>query len=391
MDRYVVIHYGEIALKGKNRRFFEQQLQDNISERVAGLDTGRVKWRHGRLLVPLHEGTDEEHVVARLRTVPGIVYFALAFAVRRDVEALASAVLARLPSGAYPSFKIDARRADKGFPLTSVEVNQIVGARVQEETGWGVDLTNPALTVHVEILQREILFYFGRVDGIGGLPVGVSGTVGLLLSGGIDSPVAAYYALKRGCTTLPIHFHSGPFGQWIDSERKVRRLIQALQPYGLSDRYYVVPIGELQREIVVDAPAPVRVILYRRLMFRIAQQLTLREGGLALVTGENLGQVSSQTLESLRAIETVVDLPVLRPLIGFDKIEIMDLARTIGTYEISIEAHDDCCQFLMPRQVVTRPSVAEVDAAESNLDVERLVSAGLEAAELNRIPDPSGS
>jgi tRNA uracil 4-sulfurtransferase len=385
MDRYVVIHYGEIALKGRNRRFFEQRLQDNVAERVAGLDTGRVKWRHGRFLVPLHKGTDEHRVVERLRTVPGIVYFALARAVPCDVEALASAVVEHLPTGDYPSFKIDTRRADKAFPLTSPQVNEIVGAQVQEKTGWAVDLSNPALTVHVEILPREILFYSERIEGIGGLPVGVSGTVGLLMSGGIDSPVAAYYALKRGCTTLPIHFHSGPFGQWIDSERKVRRLVQALQPYGLSDRYYVVPIGELQREIVVDAPAPVRILLYRRLMFRIAQALTLREGGLALVTGENLGQVSSQTLESLRAIEVVTDLPVLRPLIGFDKVEIMDQARLIGTYDISIEAHDDCCQFLVPRQVVTRPSVAEVDNAEANLDIEHLVSAGIESAQLNRI------
>ncbi|HSJ56935.1 MAG TPA: tRNA uracil 4-sulfurtransferase ThiI [Anaerolineae bacterium] len=385
MDRYVVIHYGEIALKGKNRHFFEQRLQDNVAARVAGLDTGRVKWRHGRFLVPLHKGTDEQRVVERLRTVPGIVYFALARAVPCDVEALASAVVEHLPTGDYPSFKIDTRRADKAFPLTSPQVNEIVGAQVQEATGWAVDLSNPALTVHVEILAREILFYSERIEGIGGLPVGVSGTVGLLMSGGIDSPVAAYYALKRGCTTLPIHFHSGPFGQWIDSERKVRRLVQALQPYGLSDRYYVVPIGELQREIVVDAPAPVRILLYRRLMFRIAQVLTLREGGLALVTGENLGQVSSQTLESLRAIEIVTDLPVLRPLIGFDKVEIMDQARLIGTYDISIEAHDDCCQFLVPRQVVTRPSVAEVDNAEANLDIEHLVSAGIESAQLNRI------
>ncbi|MBN1660987.1 MAG: tRNA 4-thiouridine(8) synthase ThiI [Anaerolineae bacterium] len=386
MDRTIVIHYGEIALKGKNRRFFEQRLQDNVAERVAGLYTGHVKWRHGRFLVPLHKDADQDHVADRLRTVPGIVYFAIAYAVPRDVEMLASAVIAQLPTGPYPSFKIDTRRADKTFPLTSPEVNEIVGAQVQQETGWAVDLTNPALTVHVEVLPREILFYSERIEGIGGLPVGVSGTVGLLLSGGIDSPVAAYYALKRGCTTLPIHFHSGPFGQWIDSERKVRRLVEALQPYGLSDRYYVVPIGELQREIVVDAPAPVRVLLYRRLMFRIAQALTLREGGLALVTGESLGQVSSQTIESLRAIETVTDLPVLRPLIGFDKVEIMDRARLIGTYEISIEAHDDCCQFLMPRQVITRPSVAEVEAAESNLDVERLVSTGIEAARMNRIP-----
>jgi thiamine biosynthesis protein ThiI len=256
---------------------------------------------------------------------------------------------------------------------------------VQAATNWPVDLSAPELTIHVEVLFREILFYFERIDGVGGLPVGSSGRVGLLLSGGIDSPVAGYFALKRGCTVLPIHFHSGPFGDWQGAEDKIRRLVAALQPYGLSQRYYVVPIGEIQRAIVAQAPGPPRVLLYRRLMVRLAQELTRRKKGLALVTGESLGQVASQTLESMAAVEAVATMPMLRPLVGLDKQEIVNQAAAIGTFDISIESGDDCCQFLMPRRVVTRPSLAEIEAAEAGLDVVQMVADGLAAARLERV------
>lgn len=382
MNRTIVIHYAEIGLKGKNRPFFERHLQRNVAQRLSGLDIGPVRRLHGRFLVSCGEGLDAAEVSQRLRTVPGIAYFALAYSALKEIDALGAAVLEQLPARPYASFRIATRRADKQYPLTSEEINVRIGARVQASTGWPVDLTAAELVIHIEILGREALIYFERQEGIGGLPVGVSGTVGLLLSGGIDSPVAGFYALKRGCTVLPIHFHSGPFGSWLASEEKIGRLVTALAAYGLPPQYYAVPIGELQQQIVVEAPASLRIILYRRLMIRIAQELVQRQGGLALVTGENLGQVSSQTLESLRTIQTVATLPVLRPLIGFDKLEIIHQAQAIGTYEISIEASDDCCQFLMPRQVVTRPALDEVEAAEARLDVQGLVEVGLAAARL---------
>jgi thiamine biosynthesis protein ThiI len=409
MTDRIVIHYAEIGLKGRNRRFFERQLQHNIREQLAGLGEIRVERLPGRLLAQLGTGadppTDSEHRVAmaveRLRTVPGIAYFAPAYRTPKDIEAIKEAVVEKLvlsPStslevrpGAgldgrsYRSFKTETRRADKRFPLTSPEINAAVGGHVQAATGWAVDLKNPEMVIHIELLFKEAFFYFERIEGIGGLPVGVSGTVGLLLSGGIDSPVASYYALKRGCNVITIHFHSGPFGDWQGSEDKIRRLVTALRPYGVSQRYYVVPIGELQQEMVVEAPAPPRVLLYRRLMIRIAEALTRRQGGLALVTGESLGQVASQTLESLSSVQTIATMPILRPLIGLDKQEIITQAQAIGTYEISIESGDDCCQFLMPRQVVTRPDVAEIEAAEAYLDVERMLADGLAAARLEKI------
>jgi tRNA uracil 4-sulfurtransferase len=384
ISRLVVVHYAEIGLKGRNRPFFERHLQENIRQRLAGLEVKAVRWQHGRFLVsPGEAGVDE--VLARLRTVPGIAYAAPAYGLERDLEALKGAVVGALPSRPVTSFRIQARRADKGFPLTSPEINAELGAHVRAATGWPVDLSEPDLVIWVEVLHNMFLFYLDRVPGMGGLPVGASGTAGLLLSGGIDSPVAGYYALKRGCRTVAIHFHSGPFGDWLGSEFKIRALVRQLQDYGLEARYYLVPIGEIQRQMVVDAPAPPRVLLYRRLMFRVAEALTLREGGLALVTGENLGQVASQTLESLGAVEAAAGLPILRPLIGLDKQEIIALAQRIGTYELSIDASDDCCQFLVPRQVVTRPSVAEIDAAEGSLDVEGMVAAALGAARVETV------
>lgn len=385
MNQAIVIHYAEIGLKGKNRPFFERQLQHNIAQRLTGLDTRPVQRLHGRFLVPCGEALDVAEASQRLRTVPGIAYFALAYRSPREIDALGTAVVENLPEGSFRSFRIATRRADKQFHLKSEEINARVGARVQAATGWAVDLTDAELVIQIEILGHEALVYSQRQDGIGGLPVGVSGTVGLLLSGGIDSPVSGFYALKRGCTVLPIHFHSGPFGNWLASEEKIGRLVSALTAYGLPPRYYAVAIGGLQQQIAVDTPASLRIVLYRRLMIRIAQELVEREGGLALVTGENLGQVSSQTLESLRTIQSVARLPVLRPLIGFDKLEIIQRAQAIGTYEISIETSDDCCQFLLPRQVVTRPTPREVEAAEERLDIQRLVGEGVSAARLEPV------
>jgi thiamine biosynthesis protein ThiI len=387
MAPFIVIHYAEIGLKGRNRSFFENQLLQNVRRQLAGLPIAAVERRPGRLMVTLAEGAGAEPsqaAIDRLRTVPGIAYLAPAYRAPKDVDALARAIIGALAGRSYRSFRVNTHRADKSFPMTSPEIDAELGHQVQDATGWAVDLHRPELIIHVELLFTEALFYLDRVAGLGGLPVGVSGTVGLLLSGGIDSPVAGFYALKRGCEVVPIHFHSGPFGNWLGSEDKVRRLVEALEPYGLPPHYYVVPIGESQQEIAVGAPAGLRILLYRRLMVRIAEALMSSRGGLALVTGESLGQVASQTLPSLRVVEAVAGLPLLRPLIGLDKAEIIVRAQALGTYEISIEAGDDCCQFLMPRQVVTRPSLEEVDDAEANLDVPRLVAAGLAAARLQR-------
>lgn len=383
-SRYAVVHYAEIGLKGHNRGFFERMLARRIEERLQDIGPAFVERLLGRFLVRLPRPVPEAIWVERLRTVFGIAYFAPAIPAPKDLTTLTEIVLRHLPSEPVPSFCIRASRADKSFPLTSQEIERHIGAAVQRQTGWRVDLSEPAWVAYIEIATNTALVYFARHRGPGGLPVGVSGRVGLLLSGGIDSPVAGYFMLKRGCEVIPIHFHSGPFGDWAASEARAMAIVRQMRPYGMPPWLYVVPIGEPQRAIVLAAPAPYRLILYRRLMVRVAEALTRQEGGLALVTGDSLGQVASQTLESLTAIEDAATMPILRPLIGLDKVEIIDRARAIGTYELSILPGEDCCQFLMPPRVITRPSVETVREIESRVRMEELVQQAL--AQAMRVP-----
>lgn len=375
---FAVVHYAEIGLKGRNRSFFERVLAENIVKRFQGVDSVRVERMPGRFLVratvPLKESTWEE----KLRTVFGIAYFAPAIPAPRTLEAIEETILENFPQEPPGPFRITASRADKRFPLTSLELERRLGEAVRSRTCRPVDLKNPAITVYVEITHPSALIYFTRKEGPGGLPVGVSGKVGLLLSGGIDSPVAGFLALKRGCRVVPIHFHSQPFGNWLASEEKAVEIVKVLTDWGMEPYIYIIPIGDLQQEIVLSAPSAFRLVLYRRLMLRIAEKVMEMEGGLALVTGDSLGQVASQTLENIVAISQAVHMPILRPLIGFDKAEIIKIAKSIGTYEISIRPGEDCCQFLMPRKVATRPTLAEVLEAEKELDMERMVRHALE-------------
>lgn len=378
-SRFAVVHYAEIGLKGRNRSFFERTLAENIIKRFHGVDSVRVERMRGRFLVrassPLSESVWEE----RLRTVFGIAYFAPAIPVSRNLEDIEEAILSNFPPEPPGSFRISASRADKSFPLTSLELERRLGEAVRSHTNRPVDLKKPAITVYLEITHTSALIYFTRKEGPGGLPVGVSGKVGLLLSGGIDSPVAGFLALKRGCRVVPIHFHSQPFGNWMASEEKAIEIVKVLMDWGMEPYIYIVPIGDLQQEIVLSAPSALRLVLYRRLMLRIAERIMEREKGLALVTGDSLGQVASQTLESIAAISQAASMPILRPLIGFDKAEIIKLANSIGTYEISIRPGEDCCQFLLPLKVATRPALADVLEAEKPLDMERMVCHALES------------
>jgi thiamine biosynthesis protein ThiI len=376
-SRHAVIHYAEIGLKGRNRPFFERALAENTAQRLEPLGMQEVERLPGRLLARLGEPQDESAWAEALSPVFGIAHFAPAFPADRVMEAVRATVLEHLPSGPVDSFRIRASRADKSFPLTSPEIERDLGTAVQEQTDWPVQLEGAELEIGVEVVYHRVLVSFGRTPGPGGLPVGVSGRVGLLLSGGIDSPVAGYLALKRGCRVTPIHFHSRPFGNWRGAEKRVRKIVQALGRYGMEPYFHAVPIGRQQREISVRGPAPLRVLLYRRLMVRVAEIVARRQDGKALVTGESIGQVASQTLEGLTATEDAATIPVLRPLIGMDKQEIVDQARAIGTFELSQIPADDCCRFLMPHSVITRPRLEEVLRAEASVDIDHLVEEAL--------------
>ncbi|MGD1995286.1 MAG: tRNA uracil 4-sulfurtransferase ThiI [Anaerolineae bacterium] len=388
-SRHAVVHYAEVGLKGRNRPFFERKLAHNIAERMKPLGLERVERLSGRLLVTLSRPVDGSDWEMALSTVFGIANFAPAHVARPDMDHVRAAALEHLPSGSVDSFCIRASRDDKSFPLISPEIERELGTAVQERTGWPVQLEGADLVIRVEVLRDHVILSFGQLAGPGGLPVGVSGRVGLLLSGGIDSPVAGYLALKRGCRVIPIHFHSRPFGNWMGAEARAREIVRALEAYKMEPYLYIVPIGRQQREISVRAPVAYRVILYRRLMVRVSEVLTDQAEGKALVTGESLGQVASQTLDSMAVVEEAIRMPVLRPLVGMDKQEIVNWANRIGTFQLSQMEGDDCCQFLMPRRVVTHPQLEEVLEAEQATEMDRLVEEALAQAE--RVPvEPKG-
>jgi tRNA uracil 4-sulfurtransferase len=279
----------------------------------------------------------------------------------------------------FESFRIETQRGDKTFPFTSPEINRQLGAAVKEKSGARVDLANAEFIVTVEILPRDAFFGFNKVAGPGGLPVGASGRVVTLISGGIDSPVAAYRMMQRGCRLIFVHFHSVPF-QDKTSQEKVRQLMTVLTRHQFNSRVYFVPFGEIQRQIVAAVARPLRVVLYRRMMLRIAEAIARKEKAKALVTGESLGQVASQTLDNMAVIEQAARLPILRPLVGMDKQEIIDQARRMGTFEISAIPDQDCCQLFVPRHPATKARFADVEADEARFDVKELLRYGIDNA-----------
>jgi thiamine biosynthesis protein ThiI len=372
----IVAHYHEISLKGKNRPSFIRQLVRNIERATSDLPVRRVTALPGRLLVVVEGEEAWPEVARRLQTVMGIANFARAYRVEADVGRIARRALRALGDRRFDSFRVSTRRVDKSFHLNSMEIDREVGRLVQQATGAAVNLGAPELTVHVELLPRRAFVYFDKVEGARGMPVGSAGRVMALLSGGIDSPVASWRMMRRGCRVDFVHFHSVPFLSRA-SQVKAKELVERLTRYQYVSRIFLVPFGELQRQVMLGVAAPLRVVLYRRFMMRIAARLGVEAGAGALVTGESLGQVASQTLENLVIIGSASDLPVLRPLIGMDKDEITAQAKSIGTYSISIQPDQDCCQLFIPPHPATRARADEVAAAESRLDVEELVSASL--------------
>src|SRR3989442_6231822 len=382
----IVLRYHEIALKGRNRPLFVRRLVQTCERASAGLPVGRVRRASARLLLPLADTAAWPAVRERLARVFGVVNFALAhehaLATRggnaaAELVRLGEAIVAHLEGVALPSFRVRTKRSDKRFAFTSPEVNAILGRMIQAATGAAVDLDAAALTVAVDILPGRAFFSLEKVPGAGGLPVGASGRVLALLSGGIDSPVAAWRMMRRGCRVDLVHFHSVPF---LDrtSQEQARELGWLLAAWGLEADLYLVPFGEVQRQIVAAVGRPLRVVLYRRMMLRIAEALARRAGAEALVTGDSLGQVASQTLANLAVIQQAASLLILRPLVGMDKQEIIDQARRIGTFDISAIPDQDCCQLFVPKHPATKAKPWEVEEAESKLDVAELMRMGIE-------------
>jgi thiamine biosynthesis protein ThiI len=386
----VLLKLGEIVLKGRNRQQFERMLQENIRRAVRGLGVGvRVWQREGVIVVRVSPAEDGEFaaetaadlVAERMSQVMGLARVCRAIRVAKEPEAAVEAAV-QLVAGRSGSFAVRARRRDKRFPITSAELAIMIGSRVQEEYGYPVNLRRPDTTVFVEVDQREVFVFTEGRPGQGGLPVGMSGRALVLMSGGIDSPVAAYRMMRRGLRCSYLHFSGMPL-TGPESVYKAYGLVRQLDRYQGDSRLYVVAFGNAQRKLASAGAGKLQIMAQRRLMLKTGATLAARLKATALVTGDSLGQVSSQTLTNITALDDAVRLPILRPLIGMDKTEIISEARRIETLAISELPDEDCCSLLTPRQVETKARIEDLRRIEARLDVDDLADELAAAAQLH--------
>lgn len=388
MQPCVLLKFGEIVLKGRNRAVFYAQLRRNVQRATAGLGPVELRQRGGVLaLVP--PGEDGSELLERARDLLGVSLVHPAVVVDRTAEAACGAAVELLRTRPGATFAVRARRRDKSFPLSSRELASLAGRAVQDELGLGVDLDEPDLEIHIEVDRDEIFAYTERIPGRGGLPVGVSGRAVVLLSGGIDSPVAAYRAMKRGLRCDFLHFSGRPF-TGPESIFKAYAQVARLDRFQGGSRLFVVPFGRTQRELATAGAGRLQLLAQRRLMVHVASALAVREGAGAIVTGDSLGQVSSQTLHNLAVVERAAAVPLLRPLVAWDKAEIVREAKDIGTLEIANLPAEDCCQLFASPLAETRAAPERLEQLEGRLDLRLTVESLLGDAELV-VPRAGGS
>ncbi|AGB41296.1 thiazole biosynthesis/tRNA modification protein ThiI [Halobacteroides halobius DSM 5150] len=393
MKKLYLIRYGEIGTKGKNRHVFEDKLVSNVRQALEAIDKEakiNVYKTSGRIFAETNLAEDK--VLNKLQKVCGIVGISPTRRVALDIKQVKKASLAAVKE-ALPTddktvnFKVSASRANKNFALDSMELNRELGAYVLENTPDGrlnVDLYNPEIELNIEVRYKHVYIYTQDIPGVGGLPVGTTGKLGVLLSGGIDSPVASWMAMKRGVEIMPIYFHSFPFTS-DRAKEKVVDLTKVLAHYQGEIDLHVVHFTEIQKEINEHCPADLTTIIMRRKMIEIAEQITKERGGKGLVTGESMGQVASQTLESMHVTNIVSTMPIFRPLIGIDKIGIEARAKEIGTYETSIQPYEDCCTVFVPKTPETRPTLKQVEAGEVDLKIDDLIKEAIKDVEVIKI------
>jgi thiamine biosynthesis protein ThiI len=379
-QRCVLLKFGELALKGRNRPLFVNALERNLRRLTS--DLGRLEVRHRGGVFIVTGTAPQDPLVERCLALPGVSVVQPAVRCERDAAAAADTAVALLRDRPGRTFAIRATRRDKRFPLRSIELARVIGDAVRVRLGLEVDLANPDLVAHVEVDHKELLVSVDRLRGAGGLPVGSSGRALVLLSGGLDSPVAAYRMMKRGLRCDFVHFSGRPF-TGPESVYKAYALAGRLDRFQGDSRLFVVSFGTAQRRLATAGAGRLQVLSQRRLMVKVASALGRREGAEALVTGDSLGQVASQTLPNLAVVEEAAELPLLRPLIDRDKQEIVEIAKQLGTYDISILPDEDCCQLFSSNLAVTRGQPDDLRQIERTADIEELVDTLVESAELH--------
>lgn len=392
-QRICLVHYHELGLKGRNRSSFEKRLMRNLEVLLDRPCVERVTRISGRVLVLFENSASEqdaEATVGLIARVPGVARVSCGFSCERDIDIICDAASQALgEAGDFTTWKVVARRSHTDFPIDSMQMNQLVGAHLCEAfPDKPVKMKRPDVEVHVEVVQGHAYVYALSVPGVGGLPVGTAGKVVCLLSSGIDSPVAMWRMARRGATVIGVHFSGRPQTA-STSEYLVDDIAHVLEEFGAIARVYVVPFGDYQREIAMRVPPSLRIVIYRRLMMKVAERIAKREGAKALVTGESLGQVASQTLDNLAATDAAVEMQVFRPLIGSDKLEIIADAQRLGTFEISSNPAPDCCTLFMPRSPETHAKIPVVEAVEADLPYGEWIEEILESSELHEYRCPS--
>ena len=385
--RYLIGRYHEVALKGGNRWRFVDQVKNNLRAIFGDFELGRARSLGSRLLIELPDAIPDEVVRERAALVFGLQNFSISYPAPLEIEAITREAISRASGHKAKTFRVSTTRDNKRFALNSMEIDRAVGGAVADKFGFGVDLENPELTISIEILPEGAYVSAGKIPGAGGLPVGITGRGLTLLSGGIDSPVAAHRMMKRGLHVDFVHFHGHPLVTTA-SRDKALELATHLTRFEGRATLMLVPFGILQREIVAKSLRPLRVVMYRRFMMRIAAELARKVGAAVLVSGESLGQVASQTLENMMVIQTATTMPVLRPLVGMDKNEIIVDARKLGTFETSILPDEDCCTLFTPPHPETHARAEEVAASEARLEVDRMVNDALAQTEVVRLSFP---
>ena len=381
MEKVIIIRYSEMHLKGKNRGWFERLFAVNLEKSLKGIKH-EIHRQSGRYLIENFDESDIDLITGKLGKVFGIHSFSVGLKVNSDMNDIFKA--AQKVSKSCGSFKVDTHRADKAFPLNSMQINAEIGGRILDgNRDLTVDVHNPSFTINIDVRENGTSLVFNEfIKGAGGMPVGSSGKGLLLISGGIDSPVAGHMIAKRGMSLECVHFHSYPYTN-LQAKEKVIELTKKLSEYSCGTYLNIVSVTHIQEEIHKKCNGEYMVTLLRRFMMRIAERIAKKCGAQCIITGESLAQVASQTIEGMTSSNSVIEsLPVLRPLCGFDKDEIIERSRAIGTYETSIEPYEDCCTVFLPKHPVTRPKLADVLHEESKLDVNSLVEEALNTVEI---------